>query len=628
MKTLSIPSALLGLAAFFLSSLTAQDRPNIFWFTAEDMSPTLGCYGDPYAVSPNIDKFASESVRYTNAFATSPVCSPARSTLITGVYSTSMGTQRLRSEFPIPDRVKGWPSYLRELGYYTTNNVKTDYNTAAHDRLIQESWDESSATAHWRGRKEGQNFFHIFNDMDSHQSRSMVWPYEEFVTNIQSQLSPEKVHDADTAPMWPYYPDTEVTRRTLARYYDCVSVMDQHFGEFLKQLEEDGLAENTIVFFYSDHGSGMPRHKRNLQDTGLKVPLLIRFPEKWQHLAPAQPGETVDRLVSFVDFAPSVLSLLDQPIPDYMQGTPFLGAKEGEPRQYVYGARDRVDEAYDVGRSVRDDRWLYIRNFMPHISYNQPSAYSDLGEIRDEITEMAAAGKLAEGPQMNYAGPRKPVEELYDTSNDPLCLVNLAIKTEHADKLEELRAAQSEWSWETRDMGFLPEDVAMNLAQKQPLLDLPEDYPLTEIRAAAELVGANASHTDEMIACFASPNPAVRYWGVVALHNLGEDAVPAHKAVEGLLSDPVASVRIEAASTLASLGQPQLALEQLLKELETEDLAAKLMAVRTIEMMGEEAKEAVPQMKEISQHAVGAKGDYNMFMGFSADAFLAKVVGD
>ena len=613
-------SLLLGLTV-----IRAEELPNILWITAEDMSPALGCYGDPYAITPHIDKLAGEGVRYTNAFATAPVCSPARSTLITGIYATSLGTQRLRSEFPIPAAVQGFPSYLRKLGYYTTNNVKTDYNSDDHQRLIEESWNESSDQAHWRGRKDQQPFFHIFNDMVTHQSRSMVWPYEEFVSKVQSQLSPEKSHDPDEVSVPPYYPDTPVVRTTLARFYDCVSVMDQHVGELLDQLEEDGVAENTIVFFYSDHGSGLPRHKRNLQDTGMRVPLIIRFPEKWQHLAPAQPGESVDRLVSFVDFPPTVLNLLGQPIPEYMQGTPFLGEKAAEPRQYIYGARDRVDEAYDLARSVRDPRWLYIRNFKPHLSYNQPSAYSDLGEIRDEITELAAKGKLQEGPQLAYAGPVKPLEELYDTENDPLCLKNLAALPEHKDRLSRLRNEQKQWSMKMRDLGFLPEDVALTLSQETPLIDLPKNYPLGEIRQAAELVGAGKERITEMVACFASENPAVRYWGAVALNAMGQDAMPAKRVLEKMLSDNTASVRIEAASALSNLGETQSALQLLSKELESDNLISALMACRAIEFMGSDAKSAIPAMQAASERAKAGQGDYHMFIGFSADAFLSRV---
>ena len=244
----------------------AAGMPNILWITAEDMSPTLGCYGDSYATTPHLDRFAKTATRYDNAFAASPVCSPSRSTLITGMYNVTTGTNQMRSGFPLPTGVKGFPSFMRRAGYFTTNNVKTDYNTGDAARLIEESWDESSPKAHWRSPKRApeQPFFAVFNIMTSHQSRSMVWPFEAFEKHVQSQLSPGEVHDPAGAPVPPYYPDTPGVRRTVARYYDCVTAMDKRVGEILAELEEDGLRDDTIIFFYSDHGSGMPRHKRLL----------------------------------------------------------------------------------------------------------------------------------------------------------------------------------------------------------------------------------------------------------------------------------------------------------------------------------------------------------------------------
>jgi arylsulfatase A-like enzyme len=306
------------LATLAVVATHADDRPNILWITAEDMSPTLGCYGDDYAITPHIDRLSSESVRYTHAFATAPVCSPVRSCLITGVYATSLGTHNMRSAFPIPKSIHGFPSYLRKAGYFTTNNSKTDYNTSSWERLVEESWNESSNTAHWRKRPVDQQykpFFSVFNLMTSHQSRTMVWTYDRFVKEVQSRLSPDEIHDPAKAPLPPYYPDTPIIRKTVARFYDCVTAMDKEVGNILQQLEDDGLADDTIVFFFSDHGSGMPRHKRALLDSGMHVPLMIRFPDKYRHLAPTVPGESTDRLVSFVDFAWTVLNLVDVECP-------------------------------------------------------------------------------------------------------------------------------------------------------------------------------------------------------------------------------------------------------------------------------------------------------------------------
>ncbi|KPJ75347.1 MAG: hypothetical protein AMS14_03740, partial [Planctomycetes bacterium DG_20] len=220
-------------------------RPNLLWITCEDMSPNLGCWGDPYARTPNLDRLAAQSVRYTNAFATAPVCSPTRSCLITGVYASSLGTMHLRSQFPIPPRMKGFPSYLRAAGYYCTNNVKTDYNTANEPAVVRASWDACSAKAHWRGRKAGQPFFSVFNDTVTHQSRSMVWPYRQFQEQVQSHLAPDERHDPAQAPVPRYYPDTPVTRRTVARYYDCITAMDKNVARILAELQDDGLADDT-----------------------------------------------------------------------------------------------------------------------------------------------------------------------------------------------------------------------------------------------------------------------------------------------------------------------------------------------------------------------------------------------
>ena len=367
----------------------AGERPNILWITTEDMSPNLGCYGDPNARTPNIDALAKRSVRYTHAFASAPVCSPARSCLITGMYATSLGTQRLRSQFPIPKEVRGFSAYLRDTGYYCSNNVKTDYNIRDEAAFIKDAWDESSVTAHWKNRKTNQPFFAVFNSTTTHQTRTGVWPHEQFEKEVASKLTTEERHDPAKLTLPPYYPDTPLARKAWARYHDCITAMDKEVGALLNELETAGAAQNTIVFFFSDHGMGMPRGKRTLQDSGMQVPLLIYFPEKWKHLAPAQAGVTTDRLVSFVDFAPTVLSLLGIEAPNYMQGSAFLGAAAAKAREYTFGARDRVDEAFDVARSARGSRWLYIRNYMPHLSWMQPEGFSDNLDFRREFKLLA-----------------------------------------------------------------------------------------------------------------------------------------------------------------------------------------------------------------------------------------------
>jgi N-sulfoglucosamine sulfohydrolase len=601
-------------------------RPNILWLTAEDMGPHLGSYGDPYATTPHLDKFARTAVRYTHAFATAPVCSPARSTLITGMYATSLGTQRLRSQFPVPAEIRAFSALLREAGYYCSNRVKTDYNLADEPRFIADAWDESSDHAHWRGRNPGQPFFAVFNFMTTHQSRTSVWPHDEFEREVGAHLEPDQRHDPARANLPPYYPDTDEARRAWARYHDCITRMDQEVADLLDQLAADGLADDTIVFFYSDHGMGMPRGKRLLHDSGLHVPLLIHFPEKWRHLAPAPPGATTDRLVSFVDFAPTLLSLCGVPIPDHMQGVPFLGPAAGPPRDYVHGARDRVDEVFDLSRSVRDSRWLYIRNYMPHLSWMPPERYSDGSTYRQELKRLAAAGQLNVN-QLSYASPRRALEELYDTHNDPHQLINRAAAPEDQDTLERMRAALHRWQLESRDLGFLTEpQVWERLREDSTPLALGRDealYPLTRLLDAAALVG-RVDTIHRQVEFLADPDDAVRYWAVLGLHAAGSAVAPARWMLRERLADDSPVVRIEAASALAHLEESMDAVKVLAEALASRQPERALHAARAIELLGSRADPLRPVMKDALDWArVGEEtDDILMFIRFSLEAAL------
>ena len=612
------------------------DSPNILWITAEDMSPTLGCYGDRYATTPNIDRFAAESVTYTNAFATAPVCSPSRSCLINGLSASSQGTQNMRSAFPIPEYMSGFPSILRTLGYYTSNNVKTDYNSANWEKIIAASWDHNSATAHWRERKDKQAFFSVFNSMTSHQSRTMVWPYEKFVTEVQSKLKADEVHDSKDVPVPPYYPDTPIIRKTLARYYDCVTAMDKEVGSILQQLEDDGLADKTIVFFYSDHGSGMPRHKRALLDSGMKIALIVRFPEKYRHLAPSGPNTRTERLVSFDDFGPTVLSLAGATIPAYMEGIPFLGIAAEPARQFVFGHRDRVDEAHDLARSIRDERYLYIRNYMPHLGYNQPTAWPDLGEIRGEIYKHAENGEMT-NPQKHFADSSRPLEELYDCQTDPLNLNNLATSSDHLKILNRLRTQLGKHLTQSRDLGFLPEAMLWRLSRDSTPYELARSlgpYQQDRLIQAASQVGIGSEAA--LLANLGHPDPGVRFWGTVGFSASASLSQKATRALIATLDDSIPSVRIEAANALARHGHLEQAIPLLAKALESLDLTAVQHAARSIELLGEKASMALPavaacdaRMKGIrppgtSPVVVDPEKDQAMFIGFSTEAFLKK----
>ncbi len=606
---------------------SASDLPNILWLTSEDMSADLGAYGDAYAQTPHLDGLARQGVTYTNAFATAPVCSPARFTLLTGIYATTAGTQGLRSKAPIPDDITGFPAYLRELGYYTTNNVKTDYNTAAEPRLIAESWDESSAQAHWRGREDGQPFFAVFNHMHTHQSRISFLDTE--FPELADGLG---THDPAAAPLPPYYPDDPDVRETVARYYDAITAMDAHVGRLLAELEEDGVADNTIVFFYGDHGTGLPRGKRVLYDSGLHVPLVIYFPPKWQHLAPVSPGSSTDRLVSFVDFAPTMLRLVGHDVPEHMQGMPFLGEDSMTEREFVFGARDRVDEAYDMARSVRDERFLYIRHYHPHLSWNQPEFFSDQAPIRQAITRLAGAGAL-NAAQMTYAGPSKPSEELFDTVTDPYQLRNLAASSAYLDVLDRMRARLTQWEVETRDIGFMDEAEVLRLAEQTGQAPLeftaaPSVYPLTRVLDTANLVGQPRA-ANRQAALLRDPDDAVRYWAALGLHAAGAGDPLSRDALRNALRDAVPAVRTEAAAALLALDGSPEALAVLEEVLETGDPLDVLRAARALQLLGDKAAPAAATMRRVMEQAQDdtVYGPDALYIRFALEPALAEERG-
>jgi uncharacterized sulfatase len=422
------------------------DRPNILWVVCEDINPDLRCYGDQYSISPNIDNLARQGVRFANCFDHSGVCAPTRSGIITGMYPTSIGTMHMRSQGVPPSYVRCFPEYLRAAGYYCTNNAKTDYNFAPP----LTAWDENGRQAHWRNRAKGQPFFAVFNIEMTHESQIRNNPGKP--SNASKSLKPDQLHDPAKAVLPPYYPDTPLVRRDWANYYDNITAADVRVASFLKELEDDGLAENTVVFFYGDNGRGLPRAKRWIYDSGIHVPLIVRWPGK------IKPGAVNDDLVAFIDLAPTVLSIAGVKIPPHIQGQAFLGDQAAPPRKYVYAARDRMDETYDIIRAVRDKQFKYIRNFEPEKPYAQHINYMDMMPTMQEMRRLNAEGKLT-GPQKIFFQPTKPVEELYDCVADPHEVNNLADSPQHQETLKRMRAALEQWMKDTNDMGLIPEAV-------------------------------------------------------------------------------------------------------------------------------------------------------------------------
>jgi len=570
---------LLPLFLLPLGAVVPQDagaRPNILWISCEDISLNVGCYGDPYAVTPNIDRFATQGVRYSNAFAPIGVCAPSRSTLIMGTFACSAGTQHMRCNGPRPDYLRCFPEYLREAGYYCSNNEKTDYNFPAP----KAAWDESSKKAHWRNRKAGQRFFSVFNILTSHESQIRL-PEAQYQKRTADFTAQER-HDPAKAGIPPYQPDAPEVRRDWARYADMITLMDKEVGGYLKQLEEDGLADDTIVFYFSDHGAGMPRSKRWLYDSSLRVPMIVRIPEKWKRLAPSAPGTTSDRMISFVDYGPTLLSLAGVKVPGHMQGKPFLGEQAGAPREYIHGFRDRMDERYDLLRCARDRRWKYIRNYRPDRVWSQYIGYMY------EMPTMAVWQKLHDQGKLNEVQDRffgtKPAEELYDTEADPWEIRNLAADPAQRETLDRMRGELRRWILEIRDVGFLPEAELRTrfgaTAPHEAVRKDPASYPLERILDAAELASRGDPKCFDLLA---DPDSAVRYWGAIGCLVLGDRAKPAEERLLKALGDASPSVQVAAADALSRLGRLNDALPALAKALQHENEWVRVHALNVLD---------------------------------------------
>ncbi|MCZ6640061.1 MAG: sulfatase, partial [Gammaproteobacteria bacterium] len=437
--------------------------PNILWLVAEDLSPIIASYGDTTVATPNLSRLAAEGIRYTNAFSVSGVCAPSRFTLATGVYTTSAGGHHMRTQYVQahmdtlglklyevvpPPAVMMMSEVLRRHGYYTTNNDKQDYQFAP----TLTAWDDSSITASWRNRETADDkpFFSILNFNITHEgqvwakvpSRRLLRYHELFKDEpdplyFESGFGPEgsfpsHVPDDLTVPVPPYLPDTEPVRRDLRRVYSNIVELDLQIGVVMDALEADGLLDDTIIVFYGDHGGPLPRQKRLLYDSGLRVPLIIRFPDG------RGAGTVSEELVSFVDFAPTMFSLAGIEPPSYLEGQAFLGEYRKSPRTYIHAAADRLDEYYDMIRAVRDERFKYLRNFRPDQGYYLPVAYREQMASMQELLRLRDIDGLSE-EQAQWFRETKPHEELFDTWNDPHELNNLASDPEYAGKLEELK---------------------------------------------------------------------------------------------------------------------------------------------------------------------------------------------
>lgn len=581
------------LTLLLAAPLAAADRPNFLWITSEDNGPHLGCYGDAYATTPNLDALAAKGMRYTRAWSNAPVCAPARTTVISGLYPPSTGSEHMRSQTSLPEGMKLFPAYLREAGYYCTNAAKEDYNLAKTDDV----WDESSGKAHWRNRAEAQPFFAVFNSTLSHESQ------------IRNAIPEEnRIHDPAKVRVPAYHPDTPEVRKDWAQYYDRLTMMDAQLGGRLREIEEAGLADDTIIFYWGDHGSGMPRNKRWPYHSGLHVPLIVHVPEKWKALAPDEYaiGGTSERLVSFVDLAPTMLSLAGIEPKEWMQGIAFAGVHEKPGREYNFGFRGRMDERIDLVRSVTDGRYVYLRQYLPHRIYGQYIDYMFQTPTTRIWRGLFDEGKLDEA--QSHFWQEKPAEELYDLQNDRDEVVNLVDAPEHAAVLAKLRAAHEAWEHEIRDIGFLPEaEIHARAAGSTPYEVARESakYDFDAVFAAAKLASSRkAEDVPDLVALLEHRDSGVRYWGATGLLIHGEKGFEAGApALREALEDDCGSVAIVAAESLGRYGETadrEMALDLLLAKADQGkgNVFEAILALNTLDYLDEAA---APRMEVIRQ---------------------------
>jgi arylsulfatase A-like enzyme len=590
-------SASVAACATDIPTAEAQTRPNILWLVSEDNNPFagIGAYGDRLARTPSIDGLARRGLLYTHAYANAPVCALSRFGILTGAYPESYApAQHMRAFARVANLLTGYPEYLRQSGYYCSNNEKTDYNCDIDARTI---WNDSSANGHWRNRPEGAPFMSVFNHMISHESVINRQPGPGHVVrslpaHLQdmpvSRVAPEDVR----VPA--YLPDTPDVRRDIANYYGRLEQLDTQIGARLAELGADGLADDTIIFYYSDHGGVFPRSKRFCYEEGLRACLIIVLPPRYAHLAPAPMGSEVDTPVSLIDLPPTLMALAGIAQPSQMAGAPMLGRNLPRRSPYVFGARNRMDERYDMTRTVTDGRYRYIRNYTPHRPWGQNYSNAWLNVGYQEWERLYLAGALS--PTQARFFQTKPYEELYDLGADHDEISNLAAHSEQQARLADFRRALDMHMLAIGDNGFIPEGSPL---EEHAARSVVGAYPLRRIMEFASAAAQrDESHLEDFQAGLTHANEVVRYWCAVGVLALGERSSSAWPILQqAMREDPSPHVRIVAAEAMARNGATTDALEVLSEFLTHPLYPVRLQAIEALTFVGPSARAVLPAIE-------------------------------
>lgn len=582
MKRLEFISAVVVLLALPLMT-NAQSRPNILWLTSEDNSTEwVGCYGNPHALTPNLDQLAKDGFQYMHAYANAPVCAPSRSTWITGMLSISNGTFPMRSRYEIPhDRIQYYPDHLKANGYFVGNDHKTDYNIGGRDD--SDCWDNAKKVD-WDALKNNQPFFQVINFSSSHESKA------------QGDVNNTK-HDPSDTQLRAYHPDLPDMRKNYAKYHDAMKKMDSEIGASLLKLQEMGLGENTIVIYNSDHGGVLPRSKRYLFQSGLHCPLILRIPEAYKDLWPAStPGSKIERLVSYVDMPITWLSLTGSQVPEVMQGTVFLGPQTEPEQAFHFAFRGRMDERVENARAICNKRYLYIRNYMPYVPWVQHLEF--LWKMKaTQVWEAHVMSGQASEAQARFFKPKVWTEELYDMQNDPDNLNNLIANPEVQETAASLRAALREQQIQFYDAGLIPESEMVKRAADYQLTIYdyvrdPQLYDVPALLDAADLALEQSPKNQVALReLLGSSDAGVRYWAAVGLFLLND---PSH-ALQ-CLNDESHEVRAMAAWTLIR-SDDQAAGFQCLQSLLEQNSYASLTILNMVDWMNEDGRKLMPAVR-------------------------------
>ncbi len=524
------------------------------------------------------------------------------------------GTGNHRSKYPVPEYIKGFPYYLQQQGYYTTNNVKTDYNVFGDREFITEAWNESSGRSGWWNREPGQPFFAVFNYNESHQSRTMTETYDWYLTNVLEHLTPEERIGDNEFDMPPFYLDSPEMRKQFARVYNSIKLTDNRIGELLTRLEEDNLRDSTIIFFYADHGQGMPRGKTNGINYGYRVPFIVWFPEMYKHLSPWGTASVVtDELIDFTDLAPTLISLAGGEIPKHLEGRPFLGTKRTKPVEHLFLSSDRSDNGIDMVRTVTDGRFVYSRNYLPYIYEARYIRYMEIGEIKQQMRNDLSENKL-NLLQKSLFEPR-PAEFLFDIENDLWETKNLADDPEYKPVLEKMRDLLKEEVLKSRDVMFLPEYEIGLLSDNTTAYEfrlVHEQYPLENIYEAASLAGFRGKEiAEKQVELLSNDNPVIRYWAILGLRSQNPEIVkPFSEVILEAMDDEYPPVAVIASAMAYGMLNDKNAVENLKLLCAHENLDISLMAVYSLLYIDPVQRE--PFIETIWKVREMADRDYNV----------------